>query len=409
MKYGVIYYKDTDNIGDDIQTYAAYKFLPRVDYVIDREHLQEFIPKKKEYVKTIANGWYNHDKLNFLFSPYIYPYLVSVHFSKNDLVTDSGYSFIDGYAKEYLKKFEPIGCRDYNTQKVLKDLGYKTYFSACLTLTIDQIGKKKQEDYICAVDLKPEIVKHIKSITNSRVKEVSHWLLCDEKLPYDEKRKIIDEYTKETFENRKKYVIKNSKLTFEQRMRNVEKLLTTYQNAKLVITDRIHVALPCLALQTPVIFIYYDYNADRVETFKDFLINYTEEEFLKLESKDIKVKNKDTYLKYRNELKEACSKFLSEEINDDNLMEIDNYKDFVGRMNQMKKICLKKIYKDKALLEERANEIENNKKEIEELKEENIRLKEYYDEYNRITNSRSWKLIGKYYNRKNKKSGGKDV
>lgn len=27
MKYGLLYYKDTDNIGDDIQAYATSRFL----------------------------------------------------------------------------------------------------------------------------------------------------------------------------------------------------------------------------------------------------------------------------------------------------------------------------------------------------------------------------------------------
>ena len=71
-KYGVILYKDTDNIGDDIQTYAAYKKLPRVDYIIDRENMLEFVPEKKEMVKVIANGWFNHNKQRFLFSIHTY-------------------------------------------------------------------------------------------------------------------------------------------------------------------------------------------------------------------------------------------------------------------------------------------------------------------------------------------------
>ena len=31
MKYGLMYYKRTDNIGDDFQTYAAKRFLKKVD------------------------------------------------------------------------------------------------------------------------------------------------------------------------------------------------------------------------------------------------------------------------------------------------------------------------------------------------------------------------------------------
>lgn len=82
MKYGLLYYKDTDNIGDDIQSYAQSRFLPRIDYMIDREKIEQFIPNKKEYVCTIMNAWYIHDKYNFNFSPYIYPLFISMFFKK---------------------------------------------------------------------------------------------------------------------------------------------------------------------------------------------------------------------------------------------------------------------------------------------------------------------------------------
>ena len=39
MKFGCLYYMDSENIGDDIQTYAQWRFLPKVDYWIDRESL----------------------------------------------------------------------------------------------------------------------------------------------------------------------------------------------------------------------------------------------------------------------------------------------------------------------------------------------------------------------------------
>ena len=90
-KYGIILYKDTVNLGDDIQTYAAYKLLPKVDYEIDREEISYFIPQKTEKVKVIMNGWFNHDKTKFLIPPYIDPLYISMHFSENDLVLVPGY------------------------------------------------------------------------------------------------------------------------------------------------------------------------------------------------------------------------------------------------------------------------------------------------------------------------------
>lgn len=78
MKYGLIYYKNTHNLGDDILSYVGKKFLPKVDYYIDREHLDVFIPDEKEYVATIANGWFLHYCYTFQPSPYIYPLFETV-------------------------------------------------------------------------------------------------------------------------------------------------------------------------------------------------------------------------------------------------------------------------------------------------------------------------------------------
>ena len=57
MKYGLILNFATDNIGDDIQSYAAAQFLPSIDCVIDRESLDRF-DNSDEPVKAIMNGWY---------------------------------------------------------------------------------------------------------------------------------------------------------------------------------------------------------------------------------------------------------------------------------------------------------------------------------------------------------------
>ena len=84
MKYGLLVFKETDNIGDDIQAYAAERFLPKVDYYIDRESLNVFMPNNQERVAMIMNAWYMYNKFTLPPSPYIEPLFVSVHFSKSD-------------------------------------------------------------------------------------------------------------------------------------------------------------------------------------------------------------------------------------------------------------------------------------------------------------------------------------
>ena len=53
MKFGVVIHKPTMNLGDDIQTYAAAKLLPHVDYQIDREYISDFKSENDEPVAVI--------------------------------------------------------------------------------------------------------------------------------------------------------------------------------------------------------------------------------------------------------------------------------------------------------------------------------------------------------------------
>lgn len=54
-----------------------------------------------------------------------------------------------------------------------------------------------------------------------------------------------------------------SEATFEERVQMAEQLLAQYANARLVITSRLHAALPCLAFGTPVLFVVENVNDPR--------------------------------------------------------------------------------------------------------------------------------------------------
>ena len=377
-KYGIIMYKDTCNLGDDIQTYAALQFYPKVDYIIDREKLSYFVPIKKEKIKVIVNGWYNHDRTNSLISPYIDPLFESIHFSENDLILSRGYTYLTDYAKVIMSKYK-IGCRDKTTYNTLKSLGYKNIkFSSCLTTTLNPIEEKHEEEYIVAVDLNPKIVKHLKKISKMKVVETTHWLIGDHNLKYRERLKVIEKYNEASTEEKNKMVEWHSKLSFNERMKIVEEQLKLYQNAKLVITDRIHVGLPCLGLNTNVLLIYYDYNADRVETFKEFLSNCTEEEFLQMTREDLfKIKNNKKYVRYRNELIKNTNAFFEKNIDNSYLPDVNFYKEHIIPREEY----IKKLYMEK----------------INELQIKGKRLAKDSAAYNKIKSSRSWKIIGKYY------------
>jgi len=116
MKYGIMYYKETDNIGDDIQTYVAKRFLPKIDYLIDREALNCFIPEQKEYVSVIMNGWFMHNKAAWPPSLYINPLLVSMHFTCLEKI-DVGEKYLQGLGGEYLKTHQPIRSKRCRNEK----------------------------------------------------------------------------------------------------------------------------------------------------------------------------------------------------------------------------------------------------------------------------------------------------
>ena len=80
MKYGALKFNST-NIGDEIQSIAAQRFLPQVDYYIFREQMNKFTTADSEKVKLIMNSWYMWRPENFPPSDSIDPLLISMHFN----------------------------------------------------------------------------------------------------------------------------------------------------------------------------------------------------------------------------------------------------------------------------------------------------------------------------------------
>lgn len=62
-----------------------------------------------------------------------------------------------------------------------------------------------------------------------------------------------------------------SRVTFQERFRRANELLTQYATARLVITSRIHAALPCLAFGTPVLPVVTDPTDPRLSGYRQIL------------------------------------------------------------------------------------------------------------------------------------------
>ena len=283
MKYAVIMYIHTDNIGDDIQTYAALKYLPKVDYVIDREDLSNF--KSNDKIKAILNGWFLYNNVNWPPKSNIDVLPISMHITTDYFKNNYEKELFEYRTKKYFSNFETIGCRDIATSKYLSSLKIKNYISNCLTLTIDKFNiKKPKNDYICVVDLPQDIENKVEEMCNIEIKKMTH----------DYRGKNLDG------------------MTFKDRMKQVEEFLKIYQNAKCVVTTRYHVAMPCIALGTPVILIPSKFEPNRYEGLMNIISVISREEFLNSSFKydfNNPIKNKSIE-NIRNNLENICRKFI---------------------------------------------------------------------------------------------------
>ena len=106
----------------------------------------------------------------------------------------------------------------------------------------------------------------------------------------------------------------NIDFDWSTRKKCVEELLECYQKAKCVITTRLHCALPCLALGTPVLLIYKDedYYKNRMEDYLPFLYYCSKSEFLEGISYNISSPppNKEGFKKLRNTLISQVTNFI---------------------------------------------------------------------------------------------------
>ena len=380
MKYGLLYYKDTGNIGDDIQSYAASKFLPKIDYMIDRENIEMFAPSKKEKVATIMNAWYIHDGFNFNISPYIYPLYTSVFFKYIEYYKgiEVGSDYLNRNVIKSLKNYGPVGCRDNHTKKMLNKLGVESYFSGCLTLTLDKFSSVEKGNYIVVNGLSKDEIKYIKSKT---------------------KRKIIEfkqDVKKKSFSDE----------TWEERKKRVEDVLKLYQGAYMVITTKLHCSLPCLALETPVLLLYdtsCQENKDRIGSYLTYL-NYINRNELKKVNIDFDKpkKNKTKYLELRKKLIEQCKNFVQTskgKKHSELLPEIEYYLESKKDERNTRKVVIKhlnllqnKYCVEKKDYEEEIRQLKNNIGDL------NYKYSELSRKYDLVINSKGWKILEKLRN-----------
>jgi len=254
MKYGLLTYDENKrffNVGDNVQSLAAKQFIPQVDAFLNRERLADY--NENDSITLIMNGWFTHNTTNWVPSENINPIFVSFHMNNTAapaMLSEKGIA--------YLKKHQPIGCRDQFTADTLKAKGIDAHFTGCLTLTLDsyKVDDSERGDAIYIVDPLYSYPRPEKIFYN--VKASVRNVLNGTAFQLGKKNKHLKNFISEEVLASAEFVNQeppSNTYTDAEKFEMAETLLRKYARAKLVITSRIHCALPCLAMGTPVIFV----------------------------------------------------------------------------------------------------------------------------------------------------------
>ncbi|MEM0654127.1 polysaccharide pyruvyl transferase family protein [Klebsiella huaxiensis] len=324
-KYGVIVYQggkfETQNLlnlGDYVQSTAAKQFLPQVDKYVTREGMHLY---DDDNIKMIMNAWYMANPDNFPPSNKIEPFYISVHLNS---------SIIDQIFRPeviaHFKKFQPIGCRDNHTRDLLLAKGIDAYYSGCMTLTLGHTYKRENitdevifadimHDSLSLNQLLKQPLRLGKRILNGRVKELYI------------KRSVLHKYFDNNVLSNAVYIDQMVPyITPSEGFRMADLYLKRLSSARFVVTSRIHTALPCLAMGTPVIFVNGGFKTKvdncRFDGLFDFFNRIdvdsnggstTNFEFAGNKiNLDTVLKNKDLHIPYANKLIEKCQGFISQ-------------------------------------------------------------------------------------------------
>lgn len=268
MKNALLKYQSYDNlfnIGDYIQSLAAEQFLPSVDLFLNRESLNKYYG---ENVRLIINGWFLHEVENWPPSANINPKFISFHLNSKAYEILEKEKIID-----YFKAHEPIGCRDLETVRLFENHGITAYFSACLTLTLGEKYKnnhKKESLYFVDpyVYKNKSFVDMLRYVTTLTFYYRDIKIICEKYYGKKNLRNLLKtsafylQYSKLFDSNLLvnaeyvQHVLSETNFCSENEKFNYAKeLIHKYAKANLVVTSRIHCALPCLGLETSVLYV----------------------------------------------------------------------------------------------------------------------------------------------------------
>jgi hypothetical protein len=239
------------NLGDYVQSLATKNAILKIHnnpsfIYYDRDNLSYY---NKQKALVIMQGWFSHT-YTFLPNKNTLPVYVGMHVKAE--TKEVIYDFLKVNPSYFNNK--SVGCRDISTMDFFKDIGVDSYFSRCLTLTLDKrTPNSLGYDKIFIVSIAK---KYLKYIPKDILKNAEY----------------IEQRTPDLPEGPNKTNALANMAT---------DLINRYKKeAKLVITNAIHCAAPCVAMGIPVVLIDEEDNNKRFSALSGIIKVYTKEEMI---------------------------------------------------------------------------------------------------------------------------------
>ena len=207
-----------------------------------------------------------------------------------------------------------IGCRDFVTLNYLRENKIDSYYSGCLTTTLTRkflgVGDNVERKGVIFVDCpgSPRLKIFPVNRIFSQIK-----MFAPRRRLWETVVEVMRDYGGENIEYITHEYPKESIPSQEARFSLAKNLLRKYSMARLVITSRIHCALPCLALGTPVVLVVSKYDKLRYDGITNLLnfvyIDDNAKIVKKIDTASGGVVNSDEFLLYANSLRKRCEEF----------------------------------------------------------------------------------------------------
>ena len=311
METGILGFIGSKNIGDYVQTKAAIDLVGSKNIkILDRENLDKY---NDNIIQTIINGWFMESPENWPPSEKIKPLFISFHINpsiEKELLKDESI--------KYFKSHEPVGCRDIYTRDILLEKGVNAYYSSCITTTVDRknyLKSKTQAEGIIVIGafdrLKPTL-----DYKSSAKLLISIFKYPFKKIGYSLKLSKFNRHLNNQNFKIKRYsqLTKRPIKSHNEGLNLASEMLEKIAESEVMITSRIHAALPALAMGLKVIFI--DQGLDHVNHKHRLsgLINY----FTHVNLKDFFMINLDNipamekHKAHTQKIKDSINNFLTQ-------------------------------------------------------------------------------------------------